>query len=673
MRSTTAVELAWQFREAVRLHDRGRTHLARALYRAILEVQPDHADALHLLGVVESQSGNPRAGIDLIGRSIAISPSHFAAHANLGTTLSMIEAFEEALACFDRSLQIRPDFVPALYNRGNTLLKLNRFAEGLVCCQRAAQLQPDCAPAWIAQGNALGALARRREALACYERALTLDPSAAGVMHNRGALLVSLGRHQEAARAFQALLSVAPDYPYARGNLFWSRLNCCDWAGYQDSAVGIARDNNAGARVATPFSFLSYSQSAMAQRRIAQEFVADNYPMATRALWNGERYSHGRIRVAYLSADFQDHATAYLAAGLFECHDRERFEITAISFGWDDKGGMRARLKRAFDRFIDARTMSDLAAARLIREAEIDIAVFMQGLTAEGRLGILAHRPAPIQVNYLAHPGTTGADYIDYVLADRHVIPESHHPYYTEKVVYLPDCYQINDAKRTIAAATPCRSELGLPQNAFVFCCFNQSYKISPDVFECWMRLLERIPGSVLWLYQAETAAAYNLRNVAVACGVAAERLIFAPWMQQDRHLARYRLADLFLDTAPYNAHTTASDALWTGLPVLTCHGTTFAGRVGASLLNAVGLGELITNSLEEYESLAFRLATDPDRLAAIRARLSNNRTAHPLFDTTRTCHGIESAYTEMWRRYQQGKPPSSFAVLLTTTTLRAD
>jgi protein O-GlcNAc transferase len=367
--------------------------------------------------------------------------------------------------------------------------------------------------------------------------------------------------------------------------------------------------------------------------------------------------------VAYLSADFRTHATAMLMAGVFEAHDRTRFETTAISFGADDKSPMRARLEKGFDTFIDVRTVSDADVAQRLRDAETDIVVDLKGYTQEGRPGILAYRPAPIQAQYLGYPGTMAADYVDYAIADKTVIPEDHRRYFTEQIIYLPDTYQCNDSKRAIAPRAPSRFEVGLPEKAFVFCCFNNNHKILPAVFDVWMRLLRQIDGSVLWLLQDNAAVVRNLGREAQARGIAPDRLVFAKRCLPPDHLARQRLADLFLDTLPYNAHTTCSDALWAGLPVLTVLGGSFAGRVAASLLSAIGLPELITQSLGEYEALAVKLARDRGALAAIKEKLARHRQTHPLFDTARFTRNLEAAYVGMWERHQRGARPQSFAV----------
>jgi len=398
----------------------------------------------------------------------------------------------------------------------------------------------------------------------------------------------------------------------------------------------------------------------------ARIWAARNGPAAATPLWSGERYSHDKIRLAYLSADYRAHATAFLMAGVFESHDRNRFETVAISYSTDDKSPTRARLERGFDRFIDVRMKSDAEVAGILRDMEIDIAVDLKGYTAESRPGILAHRGAPVQAHYLGFPGTMGVDYVDYLIADPIVVPEAHREFYTESIAYLPDTYQCNDSKRFITERTPLRLQVGLP-SGFVFCCFNNNHKIMPEMFDIWMRLLGAVEGSVLWLLQDSAVVAANLKREARARGIAPERLIFAPRVDQGAHLARQRLADLFLDTLPYNAHTTASDALWAGLPVVTALGSTFAGRVAASLLHAAGLPELVTASVWEYEALALKLAREPAALAGVKAKLRANRDTCALFDTARITRNLEFAYATMWERQQHGLPPATFTVTPST------
>jgi predicted O-linked N-acetylglucosamine transferase (SPINDLY family) len=442
-----------------------------------------------------------------------------------------------------------------------------------------------------------------------------------------------------------------------------ARLHCCDWRKLDDERAIIATKVRSGASVIHPFGHLAISASSQEQLQAAQILARNLCPETPAPLWRGERYRHDKIRIAYLSADFYAHATAFLMAGVFEHHDRKRFETLAVSFGPHDKSDIGARLESAFDGFLDLRAESDAQIAVKLRAMEIDIAIDLKGYTGGARPGILALRPAPVQVHYLGYPGSMGADHIDYLIADRIVVPDDERRFYAEQIAYLPDAYQCNDSHRSIAERIPSRSEMGLPEKGFVFCCFNSNHKIMPEMFDVWMRVLHSVENSVLWLYEEYPGAAANLRREAEARGIDTERIIFAARNDLPAHLARLKLADLVLDTLPYCAHTTASDALWVGVPVLTCRGQTFAGRVAASLLTAIGLPELITSSLEDYEARACSLAKDGPALARLKAKLVKNRDISPLFDTARITRNLEAAYREMWEKQQREEPPASFAV----------
>ncbi|HEY1878248.1 MAG TPA: hypothetical protein VGG66_12295, partial [Rhizomicrobium sp.] len=439
-------------------------------------------------------------------------------------------------------------------------------------------------------------------------------------------------------------LNVAPDHGFALNGLAQVTSLLCDWIGMVDLAPRLKSDIEADHSMIQPLVLMGYTEDGALLRRCAENYVHRVAP-AQPPLWDGKRYRHDRIRLAYLSADFHTHPTTQLMAELFERHDRARFEVSAFAFGPDDNSAMRRRLIDAFDSFEDVRRMSDLEVARLLKSREIDIAVDLNGHTLEARPGIFSHHPAPVQVNYLVYPGTTGASFMDYILADRIVLPLDQQANFSEKIVHLPDCYQANDATRMVPVA-PSRSEAGLPDGAFVFCCFNNNWKITAPQFDIWMRLLQQVPDSLLWLL--DSPARDNLRAHATARGVDARRLIFAPKLAPDRHLARYLLADLFLDTLPYNAHTTCSEALWAGVPVVSCYGKAFHGRVAASLLKAIDLPELVATRLEGYEALALELALNPALLKATREKLARNRLTTPLFDSERFRRHIEAAYEAM-------------------------
>ncbi|MEZ5827640.1 MAG: UDP-N-acetylglucosamine-peptide N-acetylglucosaminyltransferase [Hyphomicrobiales bacterium] len=436
-------------------------------------------------------------------------------------------------------------------------------------------------------------------------------------------------------------------------------LESCNWSETKNYSERILAEVPKGNPIVSPLMCLAYHDDPALQAQCARLFL-QSLPVSPAQLPKQPPHD-GRIRVAYLSADFHDHATAYLLTELIELHDRDRLDVVGISISTDYKGSISTRLTRAFGKIHAAGGMSDWEAAKFVYSLGVDIAIDLKGYTADCRPGIFAHRPAPIQAAYLGYPGAMEADFIDYVVADSVVVPFDQQSFYRERIVHLADCYQANDRKKEIAA-TPARAACGLPSDGFVFCCFNANHKISASVFDIWARLLKAVPGSVLWLIKSNDDAEHNLKEEAARRGVDPARLIFAPKRPLPEHLARYRLADLFLDTLPFNAHTTASDALWAGCPLLTCQGQTFAARVASSLLTAIGLPELITASLEEYEALALRLATDRNLLAETRRRLAQNRLTYPLFDTPRFCRSIETAYTLMWERYRRGEPPRGFA-----------
>jgi predicted O-linked N-acetylglucosamine transferase (SPINDLY family) len=664
----TALEMKGQFADVldargVVLQRLGRHGEALASHDAALKLRPDFAAALNNRGTALKNLGRFDDAFESYDRALALKPDFVEALNNRGGALKDVGRLDEALETYDRVVALKPGLAITHYNRGAVLSALKHHDEALASYDRALAVKHDFPEALNNRGASLAALARHREAVASYDRALLVRPGFPEALSNRGAALSHLGRNEAATSDLEQALRLVPGLPYARGTLLHARMHCCDWRAYEEDSARVIADVRAGKPTMEPFMFLGLSDSAQDQLSCSRTWVRNQSVPSASPRWTGTRYRHDRIRLAYVSAHFHDRPLGYLMTRLFELHDRSRFETIAISSGPDDRSAMRARLKAAFDRFIDVRQRTDREVVRLMRELEIDIAVDRTSFTQGARLAIFALRAAPIQVSYLAYPGTMGADFIDYLVADEVVLPPDHQDCYTERVVYLPDSYFVTDSTRKIADRTPARAELGLPERAFVFCSFNNSYKTTPPIFDAWMRLLREVEGSVLWLLEGSAATQGNLRREAAARGVHPDRLVFAPRVANEDHLARHRRANLFLDTLPYNAHTTAVDALWAGLPVLTCAGMTFAGRVAASLLQAIGLPELITHSLDEYVALALRLAGDSERLDEIRGKLLAHRTSWPLFDTDRFREHIEAAYLEMWEHHQRGDPPASFSV----------
>jgi protein O-GlcNAc transferase len=626
-----------------------------------LAARPDFAEAYCSRGSILFLRKQYSDALIAYEQALSLRAGFVEVYIGRGNVFAELKRYDEALAAYDGAISVRPDQAEAWAGRGNVLAAIQQDAAALAAYDRAVALQPDSTAGWLGRGNIFFKRKQYPDALRSYERALASKSDCAAAWLSYGSALLEFNEYDRAFVAYDKAATLDPEMNYAQGHGLFAKLNMCDWTSLEANTRELLRGVREQKAVSVPFALLSVPSTPSDQWQCAERYVKDQ-PNFT-PIWRGESYAHDRIRIAYLSADFRDHPVAYLIAGLLEHHDRSRFEVTGLSFGPGQNSAMRSRIVCAFERFIDVQTQSDAEIADLMRRLEIDIAVDLMGYTQGARLGILGRRPAPIQVNYLGYPGTVGATFIDYICADPTVIPIEHFDFYNERVIWLPDSYQANDDKRQTSGHKPSRAQCGLPEDAFVFCCFNRAYKITPEIFDIWMRLLTAKPNSVLWLLETNAKAVANLRGRAQQRGIAPNRLIFAPNMAQADHLARSKHADLFLDTLPYNAHTTASDALWAGLPVVTCLGETFAARVAASLLHAVGLPELIAASLEDYEALALKLAGEPYFLAAIKTELALNRDTCPLFDTDRITRHIESAYTTMWERHQSGQAPAAFAV----------
>ena len=680
----------------VLLQMQGRLEQAAAAYHEAVRLRPRYAEAQFNLGTVLHQQHQLEAAEAAYRGVIELAPGIAAGHNNLGTVLKDQGRLDQALAAFDQAIALQADYAEAFYNRATVLQQQARLEEALAAYGRAIALRENYADAINNAGIVLQELGRASEAIDLYRPLLERMPAHADACNNLGTALLAEGRADEARAAFEQALAHQPDFPEAFCNLgnarrelgdltgaiaayrdalrlrpddagafsqlIYHRAQACAWDGYeadQEKLVDMARR---GIRV-PPFYLLSTPASASDQLICARHWATSISPPRTALFHHRPRAGRERIRLGYLSGDFHQHATAQLMAELFECHDRDRFEVFAYSYGPDDHSPMRARLAAAFDRFVDIRARSHHEAAELIRAEGVDILVDLKGYTHHARPAISAYRPAPVQVSYLGYPATMGADFIDYIIVDPFVVPSSQQPFFSERLVHLPRSYQVNDRRREVADARTSRRDVGLPAEGLVLCSFNNSYKISPVFFDIWMRLLRAVPGSVLWLLEANPQVAGNLRSEAEKRGVDSGRLIFAPLAPPAEHLGRHRHADLFLDTLPCNAHTTASDALWAGLPVVTCCGDTFAGRVAGSLLMAIDMPELVTTSLEEYEQAALALARSPQRLIALRRKLQNNREASALFDLPKLTGNIEAAYARMWQTWLAGQTPAAFSI----------
>lgn len=592
----------------------------------------------------------------MFGEILATDPNNAAALYSLSVICLHRSDHAEALRLSQHGIKVAPAFAPMHFVHGAALQAAGRKEEALKSYDAALEIDPNAMDVLLNSGVLLRDMLRHHEALARFNRIIAINPNHASGLGNCAIILTEFKQSEQAIAMFEKLLEGNPDYDYGLGLLAYERLHICDWTDFQKMSQRIIDGVRAGKRSCKSLAFMALSDSSSDHLKAAQTFAEHYCPRRPTSLWNGERYRHDKIRVAYVSPDLREHPVGHLIAGVFERHDKSRFETIAISLGVDDQSRLRARMLKVFDRFVDVRAMGTTQIAQLMRDMEIDIAVDLGGYTSDTRTDIFAHRTAPVQVNYLGYPGTMGSDYYDYILADRYVIPEEHQQFYSEKVVYLPDTYLPTDGSVRISDRTPTRAECGLPNSGIVFCSFSHDYKISPPLFDVWMHLLNRVPGSVLWLMSRSDASQHNLRKEAEIRGIDPARLVFASRVPLvEDHLARYRQADLFLDTHPYNAHTTAADALMAGLPVVTYMGNAFPARVAGSLLHAIGMPELVTHSLAEYEALAFKLATSPAVLADLKSRIMANKATYPLFDTAAFCGNMEAAYIAMWRQAQLG------------------
>lgn len=653
-------QLQLMLQQAIQAFQGGNFDSADSILKRVLQVDSKNLPALHILGLIKASQSNYREAADYLARAARIHPNDASIQYNLAKALSDSGNDKDALAHHKKAVALAPNNPEAWLSYGKTASNLGRYDDALVWYGKALNLKPDYAEALINKGATLKELKRYEEAIAFAEQALAINPNLAEAWANKGAALKDLTRYEEAIVHYDKALSLKFDIDWVWGDLLYTKMKICDWAGLKESLEGISKKVMANEKVSQALSLLALSDDALLHKKCSAIFAQAKYPANPTLGFIPKLSKKEKIRIAYFSPDFRNHPVSLLTAELFEVHDRDRFEVFAFSLQKAPIGDeTNLRLRKGFDRFIDVDEMSDQEIAQFARELEIDIAIDLAGPTQYSRTGIFSYRAAPIQVNWLGYPGTIGADFIDYIVADKIIIPESHQQFYAEKIVYLPNTYMVDDSKRTASTKVFTREEFGLPKNAFVFCCFNNDYKFNPQVLDSWSRILLTVKNSVIWISENNEYFRSNIVAEFESRGIDHDRIIFAQRVEMMAdHLSRYALADLFLDTHPYNAHTTALDSLKAGVPVLTLMGQSFASRVAASLLKAIGLPELITNTQEEYEALAIDLAMNPQKLTDIKLKLAKNRLTAPLFDTPLFTKNLEAAYIKMIERYQVDSKP---------------
>jgi predicted O-linked N-acetylglucosamine transferase (SPINDLY family) len=632
-------------------------------YQRALNLQPHNFRYIYNLANVWYDQQIFKSASDLFIQCLVLQNNFPEAHNNLSACLLRLGQHATALTHANRAIELNPHYFEAWSNRGNALIDLNRHEEALASYERSIQLKPDYAEAWSNRGNALNDLNRHEEALASYERSIQLKPDYAEAWSNRGNALNDLNRHEEALASYEQSIQLKPDAKFVLGNLINTKMQLCDWANLEDQLASLKARVLDNELVCAPFIALGLFDDPQLQKRCSMIYAKTKIYPASPVEIISKRQRGEKIRIGYFSMDFRDHPVSHLIADLVKLHNRNKFKIYGFSFGIKTNDPIRKRLEKTFDKFFDTRTLSDLNTARLSREQGIDIAIDLGGYTQNSRPGIFACRAAPIQISYLGFPGTTGSSQLDYFIGDKIAVTDENRVHFTEKIIFLPNSFQANPSHLTINSKKLSRDAFGLPEGLFVFCCMNNTWKINPDNVASWARILRKVPASVLWLSVSNTVARSNLLKTFTKEGIDNDRLIFSNRVTRVAYLDQYRFADLFLDSLPYNAGATASDALRMGLPVLTLAGRSFAGRMAASLLSNIGLSELVTTYIEQYESLAIELATNRDKLAAIKQRLCINFSSTPLFDARLFTQHIESAFQTAYSRYQSGLLPDHIYV----------
>ena len=659
-------QLQIMLQQAIQAFQSGNYERADSILVKVIKADSKNLPAFHILGLIKASQKKYKEAIELLGKAVKLDPNEPSLRFNLAKALMDSGAYMESIPHHKKAVELAPNNPEAWLNYGKAFSDLNAYEEALSIYDKALIINPGYAEAFLNKGATLKELKRYEEAIVCAESALRINPNLAEGWVNKGVALKEFKRYEEVISHYEKALSLKFEIDWLNGELLHTKMKICRWSGFTDNLENITNRLMANEKIANPFPLLALTDGVSLQRKCAEIYAQEKYPFnpALGPITKTKRLEGEKIRIGYFSADFHNHATGYLMAELFELHDKQKFEIFGFSFGPIKNDEMRQRLEKSFNQFIEVGDKADVEISQLSRDLNIDIAVDLKGFTQDARMGIFSYRAAPIQVNYLGYPGTLGADYMDYIIADETLIPDHLQLGYSEKVVYLPDSYQANDSKRVIADKKFTRQELGLPETGFVFSSFNNNYKILPAIFDSWMRILNAAEGSVLWLFEDNNFATESLKNEAEKRGIDSNRLVFAKRMFLPEHLARHQQADLFLDTFPYNAHTTASDALWAGLPIITLMGESFASRVAASLLYAINLPELVTTSRAEYELLAIELATNPLKLNSIKQKLTKNRLTTPLFNAQLFTKNLEATYMQMYERDMADLPPEHITII---------
>tara|TARA_B100001175_G_C19505098_1_gene640388 strand:+ start:394 stop:2466 length:2073 start_codon:yes stop_codon:yes gene_type:complete len=685
-----------EFKNALELHRSGKLEHAKKICLKILKNQ-NHFETLHLLSSIYFINSNYKEALQTTDQAIKLKPDRADIYTNKGAIFHKFKKFKLAIECYDKAIKIKPDYAPAYNNKGITLEKLLKLDNALECYDKAIKIKSDYAQAYNNRGNVLFKLKKNKEAINSFNKAVTINKNLFGAFYNRGIAFEDSNNYEEAIKSYEQAIKINPNYieaynnkanllvkykklnqakenyklahkinpnlDFLLGSLFFVENSLCDWENYKNNLKLLEKKMFMNKKISPPFNFLSFSDSPQLQKQCSEVWVKEKF-LIDKQYSNINKKINKKIHIGYYSYDFYDHPVSYLLANVFESHDKSKFKLIAFDFGNEIKDDMKNRISKPFDKFINVSKLSNKDVIKLSKEFNIDIAVDLMGFTTNNRFEIFSKKCAPIQVNFLGYPGTLGSNCIDYLVADKVIIPEEDQKYYSEKIIYLPDTYQANDPTKKISDKVYTKKELGISDNCFVYCCFNKHYKISPYIFDLWMEILSKVDNSVLWLFEGEKLVVKNLKSEAEKRGVNSNRLIFAKFKPSPEHLARHRLADLFIDTFPYTAHTTCSDALYAGLPVLTLKGKSFVSRVAASLLSAIDLNDMVMSTKNEFKNKAIELAKNPELLKKIKIKLEKNKFSKPLFNSKVYTKNIEKVYIDINSRYLKNLPPKNIKII---------
>ncbi|QWE25215.1 tetratricopeptide repeat protein [Polynucleobacter sp. AP-Elch-400A-B2] len=649
--------------QALKLHQRGDISAAQRICREIIELNPNDFNGWHLLGLTYYQQGDLKSAIELITKSISFNAHYAPAYFNLGCVLQDSNYWFRALESYDKAIGIEAGYELAYLKRIEILVKLNQMSNALACCNQLITLKSDYHLAFYKRAEIHLMLNNPYDAILDYEKSIELQLNFIEGHFSLANAFFDLRKFDLALIHYQKAIAIDSNYDFLFGFYIQAKMKMCLWEEISEELLLFEKKLSENRWVTFPFIPLNLFDRPNLHQQVATAYVKKKYSNTYIPILPSSINNKKKIRIGYFSADFRIHPTSQLIVEILRSHDRSQFEVYGLSYGPENNDSTKQYISTVFDKFIEVASMSDEQIVQLSKDLGIDIAIDLCGHTQYARTGVFMTRCAPVQINYLVYPGTIGSNAVDYIMGDTTVIHEENQEFFSEKKIYLPRCYVTHDSKNIIPESKLSRRDFGLANNAFIFCCFNSPFKILPKTFDIWMRILKSVEGSMLWLLLDNPFAVSNLLKEAQFRGVDPSRLVFAKRMDLDQHLARHRLADLFLDTLPYNAHTTANDSLWSGLPVLTLIGQSFASRVAASLLKAIELPELICHTQAEYEIKAIELALNPQKLADLKRRLASNKSKTPLFDGPQITRNIESAYLRVYKRYQEGLVPEDVFV----------